>query len=81
MILTQGEKNVAGLLYLLMRDHVAVGVINGIVKDLLADSRESIYSDKILYAKAESVASMLESGEYKVRGLVVIVSEKSEAKE
>lgn len=81
MILTQGEKNVAALLYLLMRDHVVVGVINGIVKDLLVNGGEPIYSDKILQSKAESVASMLESGEYKVRDLVVTISEKSEAKE
>lgn len=64
-----------GFLYLLIRDHVTVGAANELVKHSMG---ENVYSDDILRAKAESLATMLACGEYHVKDMVATISEKAQ---
>ena len=62
-------KRMVSFFYLLMRDHLSIGLVNELLKDLLtADKR--IFSDAILLAKAESMAQQMAAGKYVVKDIV-----------
>lgn len=61
-------ERLAPFFYLLMRDHVPVGVVNELLRDAL-NGKEHKYSDGILEAKASSVAIMMVMGKYIVKEL------------
>lgn len=58
-------KRMVSLLYLLLRDHVRIGDINNIFKQVLVEE-EVRFCDDILKAKAESLADVLGTGKYEV---------------
>lgn len=63
-----GVKNLQAVFYLLMRDHVTVGTMNQVLKDLLVNQEERghgfQFTDGFLEAKAESLVKMLFRGSY-----------------
>ena len=60
------EDNMMAFLYLLMRDHMSVGNLNEVLKQVLKVEGEFRFTDDVLRVKAESMVAQLIRDEYLV---------------
>lgn len=61
-------KRFTAFLFILMRDHLPIGKVNEIVKDVIgAMDGDVLFSDDMMKNKAESLAAMMYRGEYLVQ--------------
>lgn len=57
--------NLQAFFYLLMRDHITIGVMNQLIREVL-DGRRQFFTDDLLAVKADSLVKMIFRGQYNV---------------